>query len=82
VAATPDPAAWKPVASSNVRAIQYDRTFRRLFISFLNGSVYRYEDVPESVWYGLITAASVGKYVHRVIRANGTDSAFAYAKLR
>jgi hypothetical protein len=70
-----------PVASSNVKAIGYDRDFRRLYVSFKSGDVYRYEDVPEFTFQTFLIAPSKGKYLYDVIRAGGTDSLYAYAKL-
>ena len=39
-----------------------------LFVQFRNGSVYRYEGVPKSVYDSLLQASSKGKYFLRNIR--------------
>jgi hypothetical protein len=66
----------KPVRSSNVRAVGYDSG--TLEVEFSDGSVYRYQDVPEKVHKGLMRASSIGsylamnikgKYKHKVINA-------------
>lgn len=74
---------WVDVTSSNVARVAYQPEFRRLWITFdpENGSgprTYRYEDVPAEEYRFLLAAESKGKYVHRSIRANGTDSKYAY----
>lgn len=59
---------WIPVASSNLRSVAYAADFRRLFVQFKNGGVYAYEDVPEALYMGLLSAPSKGKYLHAVIK--------------
>jgi hypothetical protein len=47
-----------------------------LEIEFLDGGVYQYFDVPESIYTGLIQAESAGKYFWANIRG-----AFRYARV-
>jgi hypothetical protein len=39
-----------------------------LEVEFKNGGVYRYRDVEPSLFYGLTSAPSAGKYFHQNIR--------------
>ena len=58
----------QPVTSSNIRAVGYDPGSETLEIEFHSGGVYRYSGVPESVYRGLMQAASHGSYFHAHIR--------------
>lgn len=50
-----------PVSSSNISSIGYkDET---LYVEFHHGGTYEYSNVPESVYRGLMTASSHGKYL-------------------
>lgn len=57
-----------PVSSSNLKSIGYDADTRILEIEFQTGAVYRYFQVPESEYKGLMSAVSHGKYFHANIR--------------
>lgn len=48
------------VDSSNLSAVGYDGTTLR--IQFHSGRTYDYSGVPESVYNGLMSASSKGKY--------------------
>ncbi|MGI1833943.1 KTSC domain-containing protein [Bacillus altitudinis] len=56
-----------PVNSSNLNAVGYDLHSQILRIAFRNGT-YDYYGVPESVYNGLMSAASLGKYHDRFIK--------------
>lgn len=58
----------QPVQSSNLRAVGYNKDTKVLEIEFIKGGVYRYFDVMESVYLGLIGADSKGAYFHEHIR--------------
>lgn len=58
----------QPVQSSNLRTVGYDKETKVLEIEFIKGAVYRYFDVPEPVYLGLMDAASKGTYFHEHIR--------------
>jgi hypothetical protein len=60
-----------PVQSSNLLAIGYDRHHQLLEIAFRNGSTYQYHSVPESEYYGLMSAPSKGKYFNKRIVGGG-----------
>lgn len=69
---------WESVSSSNVAAVAYQIDFRRLWVRFVSGAVYAYEDVPEAVWEGFLSASSKGRYVYETIRNGGRDNLYAY----
>lgn len=73
---------YTPVSSSNVSAVGYDPAFRRLWVRFKSGDVYAYDGVPSHVYLDFLRAPSAGQYLWRVVRANGTDSLYAYSKVR
>lgn len=51
-----------PVTSSQLSYIGYDEDTKELFITFKNGSTYRYENVPMHVFHELKHTKSVGTY--------------------
>jgi hypothetical protein len=58
----------RSVASSSVRSAGYDGDSRTLEIEYVNGSVYRYFDVPQPTYAGLMAAPSIGNYVNTEIK--------------
>ena len=58
----------QPVRSSNLAAVGYDAESGILEIEFLDSGVYQYLDVPQSVYDGLMSAPSHGKFFHAHIR--------------
>lgn len=56
------------VQSSSLHSVGYEEETKTLEIEFNNGSVYRYYGVPFSVYQGLMSAPSHGKYFHQHIR--------------
>jgi len=62
------------VSSSNIKSIGYDKERNILEVTFTNRSVYRYYDVPEYFFEGLMEANSHGKYLNAYIKNGG----FAY----
>lgn len=59
------------VVSSNIASIGYDPDNMILEIEFLSGSVYQYYDVPQSIYDGLMTADSHGKFLAAYIKKGG-----------
>lgn len=55
-----------PVSSSNIASIGYENG--TLYIRFHRGGLYSYSDVPKSVYNGLMSASSHGKYFHASIK--------------
>lgn len=56
------------VKSSLVNLVEYNKYNRTLTVTFNNGSMYAYDNVPMSKYYGLIDAESVGQYFNERIR--------------
>lgn len=65
--------AGEPIhlGSSNVGSVWYHWQASRLFVRFLDGSLYCYEAVPLEVAAGMIETDSPGRYVWTVLRGNG-----------
>lgn len=68
----------KRVSSSNLAAIGYDPQTKTLEIEFLNGGLYQYINVPESIYNGLMAASSHGSYFDQYIKKGG----YRFRKLR
>ena len=65
-----------PIQSSMLRSVHYDAKSMTLEIEFLNGNVYQYFDVPETVHAELMQTDSHGKFVNTQIKGH-----YRYAKL-
>ena len=50
-----------------IRSVGYDAESSVLEIEFTSGKVYRYEDVPETVYTELTSAGSKGRYFEEQI---------------
>lgn len=61
-----------PVSSSDISSIGYENG--TLHIRFHSGGLYRYTNVPQSVYNGLMSAASHGKYFHAYIKGRYGDT--------
>ena len=48
--------------SSVLSEATYDTTTRQLVLTFQNGTIYTYDNVDESVYQGLTTADSAGRF--------------------
>jgi hypothetical protein len=59
------------VSSSHLASVGYDSATNTLEIEFNDGSVYQYFNVPESIYRGLMQAASHGTYFDRYIKKGG-----------
>ena len=65
----------KYVESSMITSMGYDFQQAILEIEFKsNGQVWQYFDVPESLWYEMESASSVGKFFHSNIRRIFTEN--------
>ena len=51
------------VSSSNIRSIGYDNSTSTLEVEFINGRIYQYYNVSESVYSALMSASSHGQYL-------------------
>ncbi len=58
----------QPVSSSDIRSVGYDRDTQVLEIEFHSGGSYQYSNVPGSVYVGLMSAGSHGRYFHDFIK--------------
>ena len=67
---------WTDVESSNVAAVGYtpetETERAQLHVRFKNGSEYRYFDVPQEQFDGLVGASSVGQYLNQQIKPSYT----------
>lgn len=54
--------------SSNLKSAQYFSNIETLEVEFKNNNIYRYFDVPENIYKGLINSESVGRYFASEIR--------------
>lgn len=61
------------VSSEVLCSVGYDANARILEIEFASGSVYRYFQVPDSVFCELMTAASHGEFFANHVRDAGFD---------
>jgi len=63
----------EPVESDALLSVGYDPDRRILEIEFNSGKIYRYFDVPEEIYAGLMTAVSHGAFFADHIRDAGFD---------
>ena len=56
------------VNSSMVVAFFYDKEYEFLNVEFNNGARYTYFDVPKTLYDGLISAGSIGKFFAKNVR--------------
>jgi KTSC domain len=56
------------VVSSNVASVGYSRKLHALEIEFTRGVIYRYLDVPRSIYLELMEAGSKGHFIAAEIR--------------
>lgn len=56
------------VKSSQIQDVGYDSDNATLYIKFIRGNWYSYDNVPGEIYEGLIKAPSVGKYFHKNIK--------------
>ena len=61
------------VNSTQIAAIGYNQNTKELFIEYKNNAVYKYINVPETVYNGILAAKSVGKYVSEYVKCAGYD---------
>ena len=61
----------KDVTSSQVKRVAWQNDV--LIVTFTNGSVYVYQDVPYETYKELIEADSVGHYLNESVKYNYED---------
>jgi len=64
----------KNIESSMIRSIGYDANISTLEIEFNSGAVWQYFDFPESLWYEFEASDSQGKFFHREIKNQYSES--------
>jgi hypothetical protein len=57
-----------PVASRSLASFSFCKVSRALEIEFRSGAIYRYRNVPEATYDGLLRAESKGRYFSTQIR--------------
>jgi len=57
-------------------AFSYSAKLKKLMITFVDGSVYEFQDVPREIVAALVISASVGRYFNNEIRDQ-----YAYTKI-
>ena len=62
------------VESSMMKSIGYDSNNSILEIEFNSGAIWQYYDFPESLWYEFNSTDSKGKFFHREIKNQFTES--------
>lgn len=65
------------VSSSHVAAVGYESETSTLGVRFLDGSEYHYFGVPEDIFAGVQSAASVGTYLDQYVKKAG----YSYSKV-
>ncbi len=68
--------AYKRMHSNALEGAAYDPLAKALYVFFKRGSAYRYAQVPESVYLGLVDAHSKGQFYQAEIR-----NRFGYERL-
>ena len=59
-----------PVQSTNILSIGYKADTQTLIVKFrVSGQTYEYLNVPQTLYEGLLTAESKGKYINDNIRS-------------
>ena len=64
----------KNIESSMISSIGYDAVISILEIEFKSGPVWQYFDFPEPVWYEFEASDSKGKFFHREIKGQYSES--------
>lgn len=59
---------WKPVQSSNIKAVGYESYTTTLGVEFESGMIYHYDGVPQDEYEQFVAAPSVGRFFHTQIK--------------
>jgi hypothetical protein len=62
------------VSSSMIKDVSYTPETSELFVTFANNSRWKYTDVPEETYDGMLHASSAGKFFHDQVK-NSFDGA-------
>ena len=58
---------FTPLTSKMILGVRYNEETYELDIVFRTGDKYRYKNVPQFVYEGLMKAASHGQYLHKKV---------------
>jgi len=58
---------YTPVDSKMILGVRYNEKTYELDVVFRTGEKYRYKNVPNFVYEGLMSAASLGQYMHKKV---------------
>ena len=64
------------VESSQINAVGYNSAAQKMRIEFSKGAVYEYSNVPQEVYFTLVSAPSVGRYFAQAVKYS-----FAYERV-
>lgn len=67
-----------PVNSSILTSVGYNPEKKTLEIEFQSGGIYRYHNIPESIYSGLMKAESYYSYFERYIKV----ADYAYKRIK
>jgi hypothetical protein len=67
----------KPVDSSSLASVGYDKAARTLEVEFRKGRIYQYHDVGAEIFARLMTAESKGRFMNAHIR-----NAYRFTRVR
>ena len=59
-----------PVKSTQIKTVGYDSASKKLAVTFNNGAVYHYDEVPPHVHDDLMKADSIGRFFGARIRGH------------
>lgn len=66
------------VQSTSLDAVAYDPATSTLRVRFKHGSEYEYYGVPHSVFVGILSASSAGRYLDQYVKKAG----YRYSQIR
>ncbi len=58
----------KPVSSSTLASVGYDKGEKSLYVTFKNGSTYVYKGVPKNLHDSLISSPSTGSFLAQMVK--------------
>lgn len=65
------------VSSSNIKSIGYDKETSTLEVAFHGGATYQYNQVPEEIYMGLMSAGSIGRFFFQYVK----NAEYQYKKI-
>lgn len=60
----------KPVKSSNIEAVGYDKASNTMAVQFKGGQLYHLNPIPIKTYQSFIASESLGKYYNECFKAN------------